>query len=126
MTVPAPRPALRRAPDADVHPAAPQVRVATQVVPVAVAPEALTPDRALSPAKSAGPHRLSGPPRGRTSDTLRVLPGRNGPKTRKEKRVELAVSVPKTLRKEFLAAAKSSGHRPDAIVETLLQAWLRG
>lgn len=125
MTVPSPRPALRRAPDADVHPAAPHVRVVTPVAPVP-APRVEPEPAPEAAAKAGGPHRLSGPPRGRTSDTLRVLPGRSSQKARKEKRVDLDVTVPKSLRKEFLAAAKSSGHRPDEIVETLLHGWLRG
>ncbi|MGB8019836.1 MAG: hypothetical protein WCF04_01250, partial [Candidatus Nanopelagicales bacterium] len=79
-------------------------------------------------AGDAGSRRLSGSLKGVTSDSLRAA-GRRGGRTRrderaKEKKVELTVQVPKSLRKEFQAAAKTRKTDPDAVIEALLRAWL--
>ena len=84
---PAPRPALQRAADADVHPVA---------------------GRGLAPRPSLG--------RAPTSDALR------GPA--KDKWVDLAVRVPKSVRKRLRAEAKNREVTPDQLVATILSAAL--
>lgn len=149
MSTPAPRPALRKAADAHIHPAAPShapglLRHATEPQPgpdatgqvsvpaPTVSPEGGRPGASGTPAGqgSAGaPHRLSGALRGVTSDSLRAAGAgrrRGRADRRREKRVELTVKVPKSLRKEFLAAVKSGKKDPDDVVTALLQAWLHG
>lgn len=147
MTSPTPRPALRRAPDADIHPAAPGQ------VPIRQAPvgQAETPGQSARPgvahlrragseeqptilpvpaAPEGEPHRLSGPLRGATSDSLRLAGrptgkgGRKAAKGPKEKRVELTVRVPKSLRDDFRAALKADRRDPDEVVGALIRAWL--
>lgn len=122
MTAPSPRPALRRAPDADVHPAAPGGIPAPADRPAATT---------LTPLPTPRLHRLSAPPRGTTSDSLRAKPqrtpaprGRGGKKAPKEKTVDLGIKVPKSLRKELRAAAKSAGRTPDEVVVSLIRAWV--
>ncbi len=152
MTNPEPRPALRKAADAHVHPAAPGHALHTllpaaqnPMAAVAVpgprtdadstdpdAPEARStagartqPVTTTSGGQPAA-HRLSGPLRGTTSDGLRAAtrlarPTRPG---KAEKSVDLGVKVPKSLRKEFRAAAKADRKDPDVIVAALLKSWL--
>lgn len=130
MTAAIPRPALRKAPDAHVHPADPTRTTGApppRAMPAAVAPSA-------QPAAVPLPrlHRLSGPPRGATSDTLRTKKGgraqerraRAAAKQAKEKKVELTVKVPKSLRKDLRAAAKASGRTPDEVITSLIRAWI--
>ncbi len=147
MTSPTPRPALRRAPDADIHPAAPG-QVPNREAPVehAVTPgqaarpgvahlrragsEEQSAPPAVPPGPEGEPHRLSGPLRGATSDSLRLAgrsPGKSGRKAAKgpkEKRVELTVRVPKSLRDDFRAALKADRRDPDEVVGALIRAWL--
>ena len=138
MSTPTPRPALRRAADADVHPAAPghsprQLRHAADL-PVP-RPDSDTdptaPDTPVAPSgKSGGKgHRLSGPPTGTTSDMLRAA-GKRGRRAARglpaEKSVELTVKVPRSLRKEFRAAVKANRTDADEVVTSLLRAWLHG
>lgn len=123
MSTPTPRPALKKAADAHIHPAAPghaahSLRHAAEVEAAAAAAESGT--------SSTPSHRLSGPLRGTTSDSLVAAGkgGRRGPRRSEGKPVELTVKVPKSLRKEFRAAAKARKQDPDEIVTVLLQAWL--
>jgi len=95
---PPPRPALRKAPDSDVHPVAP--------VPASVVP---APRPELRPVVGIG---------GRTSDTLVV----RTPK--KTKRTTLEVKVPKALAKSAKRRAKSRGDSLDDVVATALQGYL--
>lgn len=97
MINPPPRPALRKAPDADVH-------------PVAVVPAAVPPPRPpqLRPVVGIG---------GRTSDTL-VKP------SKKVKRTSLEVKVPKTLVKSAKQVAKARGDSLDDVVTTALQGYV--
>lgn len=113
----APRPALRKAADAHVHPAAPHQ---ARIIPT---PRGLTP--VVSPA---------GPLRGATSDSIRPS-GKNdlrrttpsAPKRKaSESRESLTIQVPKSLRKEFRAALKADGKKADDVVVALLRAWLDG
>ena len=143
MSTPAPRPALKKAADAHIHPAAPghslhTLRPAAGDAPVAPgAPSGcrtqlrggapLVKSARPSPAMPA-PHRLSGPLRGTTSDSLRAAakkaPDRARPGKADEKPVDLGVKVPKSLRKDFRAAVKADKKDPDAVVTALLRAWL--
>lgn len=141
MSTPAPRPALKKAADAHIHPAAPGHSLHTlrpaapEGAPALPAPRADAEGATTSPAlaKSAGKsggavqHRLSGPLRGTTSDSLRAAAkkARTRPSGKAdEKPVDLGVKVPKSLRKDFRAAAKADKKDPDAVVTALLRAWL--
>ena len=131
MSTPAPRPALKKAADAHIHPAAPghSPRGLRQAADSEAAEDA----GAAAPADAAGEsseegHRLSGPPHGTTSDSLRSggrRAGRRGEGGR-NKLVDLGVQVPKGLRKELRAAAKASKRTPDEVVTALLRGWLNG
>ncbi len=103
MINPPPRPALRKAPDAHVHPVAPvpSATEAPQVPAQARRPE-------LRPVVGFG---------GRTSDTL----VRKTPK--KTKRSTLEVKVPKPVLKAARQRAKSRGEQLDEIVSSALQAY---
>lgn len=141
MSTPTPRPALKKAADAHIHPAAPSgghhLRPAPDsgTVP-GVAVPVPTPRGAEPgvPADAAGAgaaptgHRLSGPLSGTTSDGLRTVAKRSRRRAsaREEKAVELTVKVPKSVRKEFRAAVKAGNQDPDEVVTTLLRAWLNG
>jgi hypothetical protein len=124
VSTPTPRPALKKAADAHIHPAAPghaahSLRHASEV-------EAAATSDAAAGTASTPSHRLSGPLRGTTSDSLLAAGKRNrrGGRRAEGKPVELTVKVPKSLRKEFRAAAKARKQDPDEIVTVLLQAWL--
>jgi hypothetical protein len=45
-------------------------------------------------------------------------------KVSQEKQVDLGAMVPKSLRKDLRAAAKSAGRTPDEVVASLLRAWI--
>ncbi len=96
MINPPPRPALRKAPDADVHPVA-----ALPTPPPATRPE-------LRPVVGIG---------GRTSDTLVAR------KPKKVKRATLEVKVPKALLKTAKGVAKTRGESLDDVVSTALQSY---
>ena len=138
MSTPAPRPALKKAADAHIHPAAPghslhTLRPATDT-PVLPEPRqdpeptpAVAPPAPASAGGDATPHRLSGPLRGTTSDSLRAAAkkARTRPSGKAaDKPVDLGVKVPKSLRKDFRAAAKADKKDPDAVVTALLRTWL--
>jgi hypothetical protein len=142
MSTPAPRPALKKAADAHIHPAAPghslhSLRRAAEEAPALPQPRddaepitgAPTPESSGTPSATGPdtPHRLSGPLRGTTSDSLRAAAKKaRKPSSGKasEKPVDLGVKVPKSLRKDFRAAVKSDKKDPDAVVTALLKAWL--
>lgn len=98
MINPPPRPALRKAPDADVHPVAPVPTPAVQ----APRPE-------LRPVMGIG---------GRTSDTLVA----RTPK--KTKRTTFEVKVSKALLKSAKRQAKTRGDNLDDVVASALQNYL--
>jgi hypothetical protein len=140
MSTPAPRPALKKAADAHIHPAAPGHSLHT-LRPAAASAAPLPEPRqdpeansaATPQAKPAGrsavptQHRLSGPLRGTTSDSLRAAAkkARTRPSGKAdEKPVDLGVKVPKSLRKDFRAAVKADKKDPDAVVTALIKAWL--
>lgn len=129
---PHPRPALRKAPDASVHPAAPVV--GPQDPPAVVDPgkkgaaEAARPSH-LRPVVGLG---------GVTSDGLRKAP-EEAKKSKKSKekhakkaakvhqrRVDLKVKVPKDVRRALRTKAKARGTSVDDVVTNVLQGWLHG
>ena len=144
---PAPRPALRKAPDSGVHPAAPVV--APESPPPVVEPPA--PKRtthAVTPAKAPRPAHLRpvvglG---GSTSDAIRLAPEKGGKKggkkstksmsakqrkkldkkarKRHERRVSLQVEVPKEVRSKLRKNAKARGTSVDDVVTAVLEGWL--
>lgn len=97
MTNPPPRPALRKAPDADVH-------------PVAARPD--TPEQVSAPAQLRPVVGLGG----RTSDTLLKS-------SKKAKRTALEVKVPKAVLKSAKSRAKKRGDALDDVVSAALQAY---
>lgn len=103
MINPPPRPALRKAPDADVHP------VAAVPTVVAAAPVASPRPAELRPVVGIG---------GRTSDTL----VRKTPK--KVKKSTLEVKVPKALIKSANEVAKARGDKLDDVVSSALQGYV--
>ena len=132
-TNPNPRPALRKAPDASVHPAAP-------VVGPAAPPAVVEPSR--SPAANPRPTHLRpvvglG---GVTSDGLRKAPeekkakkgkGKDAKESNKaakvhQRRVDLKVKVPKEVRRALRTNAKARGTSVDDVVTNVLQGWLHG
>lgn len=100
MINPPPRPALRKAPDADVHPVA--------AVPTPL-PSPRPPE--LRPVIGIG---------GRTSDTLVI----RTPK--KVKRTTFEVKVPKPVLKSARQLAKTRGEHLDDVVTSALQTYLDG
>jgi len=127
MSTPAPRPALKKAADAHIHPAAPghslrSLRPATdddQAVETPAQDTEATPDPKAAGSDEPGQHRLSGPLRSAAKTARRRPPGKSG-----EKQVDLGVKVPKSLRKDFRAAAKADKKDPDVIVTALIRTWL--
>lgn len=135
MSTPAPRPALKKAADAHIHPAAPghsvrSLRPATEEdvpVPAPRQDAEATTDTVGSGSGGPSQHRLSGPLRGTTSDSLRAAAkkARRRPTGKSaEKQVDLGVKVPKSLRKDLRAAAKADKKDPDVIVTALIRTWL--
>ena len=148
---PSPRRALRKAPDATVHPAAPVVSDGASVTPAVVKSATLPirPVAELRPVLGIG---------GSTSDVLRKAPkrkagGKKAPKTgapkagvkkgqgkkaeaetkakkgqrkRHERRVDLRVKVPKEVRQELRRNAKARGTSVDDVVTVVLEGWIDG
>jgi hypothetical protein len=102
MINPPPRPALRKAPDADVHPVAAAPTVVVAPVPAPRPAE-------LRPVVGIG---------GRTSDTLVRKPAK------KVKRSTLEVKVPKSLLKSATQVAKTRGEKLDDVVTLALQGYV--
>lgn len=137
---PAPRPALRRAPDAGIHPAAPVVApdAAPAVLPAEPMPSDVVRTRPahLRPVVGLG---------GSTSDVLRKAPkvepapvgkksaSKGGKKKsklskkerkRRHRRVKLQVEVPPDVRSKLRKNAKARGTSVDDMVTAVLQGWL--
>lgn len=125
MNPPKPRPALRRADDAGVHPAlsiapsqAPPTALAGRVTDAGAAGDdqsKLPPrpkDKAGKKGKKAEPFRGAGKA---TSDVYRA---------RSDKRVSLQVQVPKSVRKELRAVSKASDTPMDELVTEIFTTWL--
>jgi hypothetical protein len=138
---PTPRPALRKAPDATIHPAAP---VADDSLAPVVDPKVakkVVKDSQQRPAHLRPVVGLGGS----TSDVLRRAPeteekkrdkgkskGKAGKKRAKkaakvhQRRVDLKVKVPKDVRQALRSNAKARGTSVDDVVTNVLQGWLHG
>ncbi len=129
---PGPRPALRKAPDATVHPAAPVAAEAAPGVPVVAAKVEQPRPVHLRPVTGLG---------GSTSDVLRPAPKKKSQKRmeksakaqrkqekkdreRNARRVDLHVQVPKSVRRDLRQNAKARGTSVDDIVTSVLEGWL--
>lgn len=99
-----PKPALGRAPDADLHPVS--GRPLPSPVPGGVkAPKAKDKSKSLKPGKGAtAADAITGPP--------------------KDKYVDLGARVPKSVRKRLRNEAKSQDVSPDELVARILDAYL--
>lgn len=134
-TNPNPRPALRKAPDASVHPAAP-------VVGPSDPPAVVEPSRSASAGGQRPTHlRPVVGLGGVTSDGLRKAPeeekkpkkgkGKAAKESKKaakvhQRRVDLKVKVPKEVRRALRTNAKARGTSVDDVVTNVLQGWLHG
>jgi hypothetical protein len=137
VTNPIPRPALHKAPDAEVHPAA-----ARAVHPKPASPPTDKPQPAGGPANSlVDRRRLSAvapkakrpadkrPFQGNTSDTIRKSskPSKQEAKpSAQPKPAEFTVKIPKQLKKDFRAKSAKHGYRPDDVIAELMRVWLAG
>jgi hypothetical protein len=106
MSRPEPRPALKRAEDGTVHPAAPRVSPEQHLHPVPHAPAAA---RAPGASSTARPIEHD--------ETVAEFTG---------KPVELAAMVPKDLRKEVRHRAQREGRSVDAVVTEALARYVTG
>ncbi len=136
---PQPRPALKRAEDADLHPAlsvAP-AQLPTQVardggarrLAAAAAFDEAEREAAAGKAGKSGKGKKEGRSKFQaagqaTSDSLRAKPHKVAKPDKDAKPVTLEVKVPKRVRKEIRAIAKHSGSSVDAIVTQALTEWL--
>ena len=105
MDNPSPRPALRKAPDSDIHPA------------VLVVPETNIDLRGPTLAPVAANSRVDSQPQLSKKQ-------RKAAKSRAGKRLDLRVKVPKTVRQQLRATAKARGTSVDDVVTTVLEGWL--
>ena len=114
---PRPRPALRKAPDATVHPAAPPLAaLGVDLEPAAARePLRLAPEAGPGPGKGAKKKDKPRPTRDRPPV---VTPG--GPT------VNLVVPVPKAMRKRLRAKAAEHGFTAEEATFHLLRVWLDG
>lgn len=115
-----PRPALRRADDGEVHPAAPRSAPEQHIHPAPHAPAAAMPDRS---GQASG--KSSGRGSGQGSDQQRSEPT-PPPVTFDGKRVSLTVEVPKPLRKHLRKVATRDGRSVDDVVVDALTRYLMG
>lgn len=126
MSNPPPRPALRRAPDAGMSPAA---------VVVTSSPDALDADDSLAAAPAAKAAKELGRKKGRAKGKAKskannerkratdvAVPAR----PRKSDDVDITFTVPKRLRKQLDARATELGHTREETLTMLVQAWLEG
>lgn len=109
MSRPEPRPALKRADDGAVHPAAPRVTPERHIHPAPHAPVAVAKEDKGRSAKTA--QRTDQPPPAAAYDG---------------KRVTLSVEVPKPLRKQLRKVAERDGRRVDDVVVDALTRYLVG
>ena len=127
----APRPALRRSPDSGVHPAldprhtaapsGPRTGQRTSASPLRAVPPTKQPDTKRSAKKGAVKGAVKGDLRGgggATSDTLRPSKGK---KAKKDKMVEITVSIPKSTKKTLKLRAKEYDTSPEELAAILLR-----
>lgn len=145
---PAPRPALRKAPDATIHPAAPVVAdpeptaaiapgVPVPAARVVAAPAHLRPVVALGGATSDSLRSARGSgDRSRTTAGTASADSSSGKKAkaarrraakdaaRHARRVDLHIKVPKDVRRQLRKNAKARGTSVDDVVTAVLEGWL--
>lgn len=122
MTTPQPRPALRRAPDADLHPA---LVVAPEQVPplrpVSEAPVAKKKEEPAAKKKSKAPQR----PAGRTGAQIFLSAGHaTSDVWRSSKQVQVKVSLPKAVRKELKHVAAATNSSVEQVIARAVREWL--
>jgi hypothetical protein len=110
---PEPRPALRRAQDGALHPAAPRATPSKHLHPAPPAP-AVEPPTPIS----RGPFK--------PGDLRARKAGSSGKGKKADELVSLKVHVPKPLRKAAKKQAKAQKIDLDAVVTDALAAWLQG
>jgi hypothetical protein len=111
MTRPEPRPALQKAPDGSMHPAAPRTAATKHLHPAPTAP-------AVPP--SAPNDFRPGDLRARKAASRQGKPE----KTKKSERVTVELQLPKKLRKEARRKAADNGWTLDEAVTYVLRAWV--
>ncbi len=141
--IPAPRPALKKAADAHIHPAAPdhrpvllrhaadseaEAKAASEPAAATGAPEARLRQGQGPAVHRSGEGQLAVRAVGREHLGQHAPPSRAGDRPAKAsgKKVTLTVKIPKSLRKEFNAALKADRKDADAVVTSLLRSWLDG
>ncbi len=145
---PSPRRALRKAPDATVHPAAPVASEGAGVTSV-VAQSAPLPRRPVAelrpvlgiggstsdvlrkaPKRKAGGKKAGAPKagvkKGQTKKADSETKAKKSQRKRHERRVDLRVKVPKEVRQELRRNAKARGTSVDDVVTVVLEGWIDG
>lgn len=121
---PEPRPALQRAADGALHPAAPKAVPPKHLHPAPHAPAAPAPR--TSDETPATPARPGPPAHFRPGDlrARKAAGGKGGKPPKPVDRVDLGVKVPKKLRKAVRRKADAEGWSADEAVSYVLQAWV--
>lgn len=124
MTNPSPRPALRKAPDADIHPAVP----GTEPVTIDLRAPANA-DHGVETTVQAFdrvPAKTTDPTRKKKESNPRPAKAKSGADASKlkAKRIALRVKVPREIRHKLRATAKARGTSVDDVVSTVLEGWL--
>lgn len=115
---PEPRPALTKAPDGGLHPAAPKAAPPKHLHPAPHAPSV----PASEPPTPAGPpvKFKHGDLRARKAASA----GKDAKSGKTDELVDLGVKVPKKLRKAIRRRAEAEGWSPDAAVSSVLRTWV--
>ncbi len=111
---PAPRPALRKAPDGSVHPAS------TRLSSLAVDAEAIRAAAKGKPGKGKVAERGKGGGKGGAKTTG----GGSGKAADVDQRVDLTVSVPRSVRKRLRRKAEAHGWTAEEAAAHVLRAWV--
>lgn len=128
MKNPAPRPALRRAPDAAVHPAlgAGTVNTIDLRSPQRdrTADVATSPSPGLSPkeSKDAKAAKRGKKARPATSAT-KTKPGKKAKRGKKAHRIDMHLRIPADVRHQLRSTAKARGTSVDEVVTSVLEGW---
>ncbi len=125
MSNPIPRPALRKAPDADIHPAIADpahVTVDLRSQPAVSMPAVSMPAVSMPAPPTVDTGRTGA--KGKVTKQADSKQSKSNAARRKGKRIELHVRVPRTVRSQLRATAKARGTSVDDVVSTVLQGWL--
>ncbi|MFZ0325249.1 MAG: hypothetical protein WAN48_14110 [Actinomycetes bacterium] len=121
---PEPRPALQKAPDGGMHPAAPRAAATKHLHPAPHAPATPAEQPTYKPGdlrarKAAGPGKSGKPGKpGKTS--------KDKDDGKRTEQVTLEVAIPKKLRKAVRKKAEAEGWTLDQTVTYVLRAWIDG